>query len=193
MKSDLKFYGLVTNKIHSIIKDTIHKKEDFDFNFALSERMIKSDMFELRTGGIDILTECHSKIDIAALPLIRELIDDGWISCWAHCDSLALPLKLASLKQGEKFDDCLVDWKYDPNIWVRRAALVTFIKRASHGDKQPNYKGFTDKLFGMCEECVKYDHRFNQLAVGWLLRELSLTDKEAVKKFLHKHYEVMSR
>ena len=35
----------------------------------------------------------------------------------------------------------------------------------------------------MVENAIVYDERFNQLAVGWLLREMSLYDKKGVIKY----------
>lgn len=54
--------------------------------------------------------------------------------------------------------------------WIRRVGLVTFVLRAKYGDNEPNYDGFMDNLYSMCEECLEYDERFNQLGIGWLLR-----------------------
>lgn len=37
-----------------------------------------------------------------------------------------------------------------------------------------------DKLYELCRECLSYEERFNQLGVGWLLREMSLADPVGV-------------
>jgi hypothetical protein len=65
---------------------------------------------------------------------------------------------------------------------------VCFVLRGKHGDKPPNYPGFLKKLYGLCLECLKYDERFNQLGLGWLLREMSVVDRKGVGKFIRDNY-----
>ena len=74
--------------------------------------------------------------------------------------------------------------KDEENIWLKRASCVTFVTRAKHGDNKPNFQGFTEILFQICTKVVECQERFAQLGCGWLLREMSLADKEKVKEFI---------
>jgi 3-methyladenine DNA glycosylase AlkD len=70
---------------------------------------------------------------------------------------------------------------------------VSFVVRAKHGDNPPNYPGFLDKMFELCQECLQYDERFNQLGVGWLLREMYLANATGVNKFIRNNYDSFTR
>lgn len=48
-------------------------------------------------------------------------------------------------------------------------------------------------MYGLCKECLKYDERFNQLGMGWLLREMYLADPKGVDAFIRQHYSSFTR
>ena len=48
-------------------------------------------------------------------------------------------------------------------------------------------------LFEICGEVIKCQERFAQLGCGWLLREISLVDKEKVKIFIEENLEKFSK
>lgn len=64
---------------------------------------------------------------------------------------------------------------------------MSFVVRAKHGDNEPNYPGFMDELFKLCDSCLHYQERFNQLGVGWLLREMSLATKDRTVDFIERN------
>ncbi len=45
----------------------------------------------------------------------------------------------------------------------------------------------------MCKECLKYEERFNQLGVGWLLREMSVADQEGVVSLIEENKKLFIR
>jgi 3-methyladenine DNA glycosylase AlkD len=78
-------------------------------------------------------------------------------------------------------------------MWMRRIACVAFITRVKYVDKKPNFDGFIKLMFDICESTIKYDERFNQLATGWLLRELSVVDLARYKRFFYKNFKYFTR
>ena len=87
----------------------------------------------------------------------------------------------------------VANWRYDENLWVRRISCVTFVTRIKYKDSKPNFTGFTELMFNICEENIKYSERFNQLGTGWLLRELSQINLEEFNKFFYKNFDKFSR
>jgi 3-methyladenine DNA glycosylase AlkD len=65
-------------------------------------------------------------------------------------------------------------------------AAVAFLSEARHG-------GRTRELLTICRTLVRNRDRFVQLGMGWVLRELSLADREEVLRFLAQHYRRINR
>ena len=70
-------------------------------------------------------------------------------------------------------------WIDDPDMWVRRLALLSQIK----------HKGETDEkqLFGYCLRRADETEFFIRKAIGWALRDYSWTNPEAVRRFLDEY------
>ena len=67
----------------------------------------------------------------------------------------------------------LAQWRHAPRItvWQRRAACVAFTELAPQGDAA--LPDLAQLIVAMCTTIVWSHERFDQTAVGWLLRELS--------------------
>jgi 3-methyladenine DNA glycosylase AlkD len=97
----------------------------------------------------------------------------------------------SALKKENTLDIC--EWsKDDSNIWIRRASCVTFITLVKLKDEK-NFEGFIDLMFETCQTNITYQERFNQLATGWLLRELSKVDKKQFMDFFFENFKHFSR
>ena len=78
-------------------------------------------------------------------------------------------------------------------LWLRRISLVSFVNRVKKGDEKPNFKGFIDLMFTICDANKQYIERFNQLALGWLLREIAVVDYDRYEKWMKKNSILMTR
>lgn len=89
---------------------------------------------------------------------------------------LVSPAALAHRQKMRKHTDRWID---DPDLWVRRLALLSQIK----------HKGETDEaqLFGDCLRRAADEELFIRKAIGWALREYSWTRPKAVRRFLQEH------
>ena len=45
-------------------------------------------------------------------------------------------------------------------------------------------------MLGSCSKLIRREERFAKTAVGWILRELSKTDKKAVVAFIEKYAQI---
>ena len=50
-----------------------------------------------------------------------------------------------------------------------------------------------DLLFESCEKVIPYNERFNQLGVGWVLREMYLAEPKRTIRFIEQHYDLFIR
>jgi 3-methyladenine DNA glycosylase AlkD len=161
----------------------------------LSVELMRQPMAEDKLAGILYTAELlipTERIDWReALPRWAEILDDGYIDDWGTCDWLCLKvLGPLAARSGEPCARAIADWRTADNLWRRRAAGVTFVPVAKHGDE--NFDGFTELVFEVCAETVRSPERFAQTGTGWVLRELSLAAPERVAEFVAKHSGRMS-
>ncbi len=169
------------------------KDLSYQEKFELSDTLLRSDYFEQKIIGINFLSELTRKLEKNDLYRIRKTFEDGSINNWGICDSICgKVLKPWSILSKENTLE-ISDWsKNKQNIWIRRASCVTFITRVKHKDEK-NFVGFTDLMFEICQNNIVHSERFNQLATGWLLRELSQIDKIRFLNFFYMNFKHFTR
>jgi 3-methyladenine DNA glycosylase AlkD len=88
---------------------------------------------------------------------------------------------MARLSDRERFARAFAGWCRAESLWQRRAALVSLVRIARHGDA--NFAGFSDLVLETASVNATSPERFLQTAVGWALRELP----EAARELLEEH------
>jgi 3-methyladenine DNA glycosylase AlkD len=175
--------------------DDDYKELTYDEKYSLGKELLQNKFIDDKLIACSILSEIHKNLLSSHIDELKNLIrDTKCINEWATSDTFSAkvlrPFSLLSKQNTIQ----ITDWKDDiHNIWVRRSSCVTFITRVKHNNKKPNFPGFIDIMFSVAKENVKYSERFNQLAVGWLLRELSLVDLRGYKEFFYGNFSLLSR
>ena len=110
-----------------------------------------------------------------------------YVNSWEDCDDFCVhPLGALILDYPQLYEKVL-GWCGDENYVVRRAAAVSLIYsvRKSKFDKK--------KVFMVADALMADEHYLVQKGVGWLLKEFSCYEGQAVEDYLRKHVEKMSR
>lgn len=117
-------------------------------------------------------------ITLDALPLYERMIREGrW---WDTVDAIATHLVGALLlEQREIMAPVMEAWIEDEDLWIRRAALLAHLKHRAKTDEA--------QLFRHCLRLAPEKDFFARKAIGWVLREYSKTQPEAVRHFLDAH------
>lgn len=112
-----------------------------------------------------------------SLPLYERLIREGkW---WDFVDEIASHLVGGALgKARAEVEPVLDRWIADPDMWIRRAAVLAQLRLGRNTDPQ--------QLFRYVLLLAPEREFFLRKAVGWALREYSKTDPEAVVAFLRR-------
>jgi 3-methyladenine DNA glycosylase AlkD len=134
------------------------------------------------------------RLGLADLGPLAGLFDRGLVADWSTCDWLCLKVlhpMIARHLPDRGLADAVAAWRDAPNLWRRRAANVAFVTLAKRGDT--HFPGFTRLMFDTCAVTVRWDARFAQTGVGWLLRELATSDQAGVLSFVNAHLPLMSR
>ena len=150
---------------------------------------------EDKLAGVLALGElllAHLTID--DVPALARPFELGHIADWNTCDWYCVKVLGRFVEAGEDRRhraEAIAAWRDAPTLWQRRAAAVSFVNLAPHGDEF--FPGFTDLLVAVAARNVADRERFSQTSVGWLLRELSRAEPERVRRFVDDHQQLMSR
>jgi 3-methyladenine DNA glycosylase AlkD len=129
----------------------------------------------------------------ADVPFLAKPFARGHIADWSTCDWYCVKVLARVLERAPdapEAAEAIAAWRSAPGLWQRRAAAVSFVTLAPHGNgRLPN---LTKLVLEVCAVNVRDVERFSQTSVGWVLRELSRADPNAVAAFVEEHAEEMS-
>lgn len=111
------------------------------------------------------------------------------INSWWSVDSFARTLSGPVWMAGLVSDDLIVKWAGSPDLWWRRAALVSTVafNVRSHGGK-----GDVTRTLSICRLLASDHEDMVVKALSWALRELVYFDPQAVKGFLHEYESALA-
>jgi 3-methyladenine DNA glycosylase AlkD len=149
---------------------------------ALAASLWDSDLHEARMAAARLLTQARIREDE---PLVwAEFL--RWVptfDAWALADH--------ACKAGERrlvHDPARLDvvetWTRDPNLWVRRAALVVTLPWTKLNHPTPAQIAERDRILAWAAGLVADRDWFIQKAIAWWLRSLSRHDPARTRAFL---------
>jgi 3-methyladenine DNA glycosylase AlkD len=132
---------------------------------------------EYQYAGCDLAEKYLKKCTLKSLTCFEELIRKK--SWWDTVDMISSKLVGSLLIRYPEEKKRMDRWIEDPEMWIRRAALLFQLK----------YKEKTDEkvLFSYCLKTMHEKEMFIRKAIGWALREHSKTSPDSVKDFIHMH------
>jgi len=111
------------------------------------------------------------------------------INSWWTVDAFARTLAGPAWRQGQVADALIHRWAHSPDLWWRRAALVSTV--ALNVRSQGGY-GDLPRTLAVCRLLVADRADMIVKALSWALRELVVHDPEAVRAFLQEHEAVLA-
>lgn len=163
-----------------------------DRALALALGLMHERFSEDKLAGVLLLAEhLLGALGTEDLPALAGPLADGAIADWGVCDWYAVKV-LAPLcaRDGEPFARALVAWSDDgAPLWQRRAPAAALAVLAG---KPAPFPELAALALEVCGRLVTDPQRFAQTAVGWLLRELSKQEPDAVAAFVAGRDEAMS-
>ena len=114
------------------------------------------------------------------VPKFAQLFKRGYIYDWNVCDWFCVRVLGPMIKEnGMPCAKAIAQWRSSKNVWQARASVVAFVNLAK-------IREFTPLILRSCAILIKREERFAKTAVGWILRELSKSDKNIVIGFIEK-------
>lgn len=100
-------------------------------------------------------------------------------SWWDTVDDIAANMVGMLIFQYPELIPHMNAWIVDEHMWIRRSALLFQLRWKLHTNK--------DQLFLYCTKTMHEKEFFIRKAVGWVLREYSKTNPDAVRDFITIH------
>jgi 3-methyladenine DNA glycosylase AlkD len=158
-------------------------------------RLFEEEPTEDKLAGVLALSEILlSHLSKKNLPAFARLFAQGHISDWNLCDWFCVKVLGKMIEHADEPHDlaeAISAWRTSKPLWQRRAACVAFVNHAKHGGER--IPGLSALLLQNADALVRDPERFAQTGAGWVLRELSIADREAVVVFAEEHALRLSR
>ena len=189
VKHDIKSYGVGIPQIRSIVQNVYKQNKLNELSLSNQKKfldeLMKQDYAEDKLAAIIYVQLYLKDADVKfQLSMISNWFEKRWIYDCNVCDWLCV-LLLSPLvdKYPKQTIEELKKWNKDKYLWKARASLVPFAQCKTLKDHTELVDRFSIVL-------IKREERFCKTAVGWVLREISKSDKNYVEKFLevHRHF-----
>ncbi len=134
---------------------------------------------ESKSVGLLLLKCYHRQFEEDLQDTARGWLEDGLCDNWAVTDDLSTGVLWRLLERFENLAGQFEEWSQSPNLWVRRAGVVVFVKCAGKGRH-------LDRVYRIVTALLPDSHDLIHKACGWLLREAGKADAKRLEKYLIK-------
>jgi 3-methyladenine DNA glycosylase AlkD len=179
-KEAVKCYGVAAPEIHALDRDLYARvKTDWtaDDAIALCDILFDDPELEAKATAALILGRFKETFPRKLFAKIKEWLSTDRLASWASVDVLCPDSMGAFLQRYPAYVGKIKAWAHHPNRWVKRAALVSFIKLARKPEFLPAVYEISASVFDVDDDLI---HKAN----GWLLREAGKADPARLERFL---------
>lgn len=193
VKHNTKFRGVGIPQIREKLKEWY--KEESISKLPLNEQLELALSFfaenyaEDKLAGILFLQDyLYNKFEWKKLlPKFEKLFKNNYIYDWNICDWFCVRVLGPMIKEnGMPCAKAISKWNNAKNVWQARCSVVAFANLTKE-------KEFISLFLNSCSVLIKRDDRFAKTAVGWILREMSKSDKRIVIDFISKNKNYFSK
>ena len=180
LKSDDRFLGVTLPLGDRIAKDFRRACRDLPFSDirAIAHALWQGEYHEEKRLAVQLLDLYCKALTREDWPLLLDWVRDA--GSWDLIDDIATHLLGSLSERFSELDKELDWWITDANLWVRRAALVSYVLRLRHGTVAPA------RVRQLCDSLMQDREYFVKKALGWVLRECAVQDAEGTVAFLQR-------
>jgi 3-methyladenine DNA glycosylase AlkD len=177
MKTDMLFYGVQRPEQLVVFREMVKRfvpatRREYEAAVRVLWRLPHR---EEKYAAIDYAARHRLFVASASLKLYERLVREG--AWWDLVDGMAgtiiSPLYLA---ERTRLRPVIERWVDDPDMWIRRAALLAHLRHKHETDEK--------QLFAHCLRRAGEKEFFIRKAIGWTLRQYSYHNPRAVRRFL---------
>lgn len=168
--------ALVRAKAKKLMRD--HPRELRGLILSLARQGQEQLAFEVARASKAAVLEMTPRDIESLLPILHD---------WCSTDSFASFISGVAWREGVLSDDHIVKWAASPNLWTRRASLVSTVplNLAARGSTAP--QGEPARTLAICDFLVHDREDMIVKAMSWALRELARKDPKAVRSYMTRH------
>lgn len=182
MKTTLRFHGVDAKTLRAAARDFVQahgKALDRAALRAVAQHLFATEWFDLRSAAIVVLDRRRKQLGPDDLDWLIELVRVA--GCWAHVDYLATKVIGSIIGDPPREASRIRRWARDPDLWVRRTALLCQHDQLSRGGG--DFELWREIAVPMLPETVFWIRK----ALGWVLRAVSRKRPELTAAFLRAH------
>jgi 3-methyladenine DNA glycosylase AlkD len=187
MRNVIEFRGVnlvrIREELHDWYKNNQIENTDLNSQLELALTFFKERYAEDKLAGVLFLQDyLYKGIDWKVLiPKYAKLFENGYIYDWNVCDWFSVRVLGQMIKKnGMPCARAIAKWNSSTNVWQARASLVAFVNLTKGAE-------FVPIILDSCNILIRREERFAKTAVGWILRELSKSNKDLVVSFVKKN------
>ena len=186
-KEEIKAYGMRSATVARIAKKFLPelRHKDKVAVFRLAEQLFSSGYMEEFMLACEFVYSRHKEFAAADFPRLEQWLS-RYVSNWAECDVLCNHSVGACVEQFPELTAELRRWTASSNRWMRRAAAVTLIIPAKHGD-------FLDEALEIADLLLEDHEDLVQKGYGWLLKEASRRHQAVIFRYVMERKARMPR
>lgn len=152
-----------------------------------SKNLVDTKVFEANQVAFELLTKnknAYEQLSLADLEYLGKNMDN-----WATTDTFSILISGKAWKNNQISDENVLNWLHSKNRWWRRTAIVSTIPlNRGKNDGTENI----NRALSFCEKVVNDRDDMVVKALSWALRELTKSDKKAVKDFMNTYRDKLA-
>lgn len=178
----------VTAEVRKVSAQFFHrvKDEDLDTVLAVCEELLAQRKRQFRVVAFDWAFRMRKHYTRDTWPVFERWLKE-YVRDWDGCDDLCTHAFGELLAQYNDLFARVIPWTEHPDFWVRRAAAVILI----YPVRKQRALGLDPFL--IADRLMHDEHYLVLKGYGWLLKEVSRYEEDAVAAYLARHRPHMPR
>ncbi len=182
--TSMKYLGVRNPEMKKLIKKWWIEIKEWSPEKLLefSKELVETRILECNMVACELLWKNKNALRLIRLKDIEDLGQN--IDNWVSVDMLSIMISGQAWRENQITSEDVLNWLKSENRWWRRTAVVSTVplnlrSRGGTGDAK--------RTLLICEKVVADRDDMIVKALSWALRELSKSDKPAVKAFMKKY------
>lgn len=165
LKSDLEHIGVRVPDVRRVTLKLTRARlpRQLESTLGFADELWATRVHELRMAAVELLIDRADLLDVGHLPHLERFIREA--RTWALIDGLAPGVVGPLLVRDDAVESTLTRWAADADLWVRRAAVLAFLRAVPSGAV-----AFA-RFAALADQLLEDKEFFVRKALGWVLRE----------------------
>lgn len=193
IKHNTKYKGVklptIRTELRALYTEDKIEKFPLDEQLDLALSFFEEDYAEYKFAGILFMQlYLYNKFDYQVLlSRFESIFENDLIYDWSVCDWFCTRVLRQMIKlNGDKCAEAITTWNSAENVWQARCSIVSFTTITENNR-------YVSLIIKSCDKLIRREERFAKTAVGWILREISKTQKQLVLDFIEEYRPYFSR